>query len=172
MNEHRRSTFNVSRRLDGNDLSLYVGSRGNDNAIVNGNREGRLRVNRIAFVIRFGRNCIFQRNRNAGTRWNDKFTGAPVRSLSESWGRSIFRWRLWRYLRLGALLCRSEATKKYQRKQNSHWAPPSNKRNRNCYSKYDASYLSKVMLARANFEVWGAWTYVTRRSNCAHCYID
>ena len=90
MYEYRRSAFDVSRRFNGNNLSLDVGSGGNNNAIVDGYREGRLSVDRIAFVIGFGRNGIFQFDWNARPRWNDKFTRAAVRPLSKRRGRRIF----------------------------------------------------------------------------------
>src|SRR4051794_34710378 len=118
MYEHLGAAFNVSRRFDGDDLPLNIGSGRDDDAIIDSHRKCRLRVDGIAFVIGFGGNRIFQSNGNPCTRWNDEFTGAPVRALSKSWRDIILRLRLRRYLRLSALLGQSEAGKKYQCKQN------------------------------------------------------
>src|SRR5579872_5145586 len=114
----------MSRRFDGNDLALNVSPGGNNDAVVDRNRKRRLRINGIAFVIGFGGNSIHQGDGNARARRNYEFTGTAMRALRQGGDGSIFRLRLWRYLRLGAILSQSESGEKHQRNEDSHRAPP------------------------------------------------
>ncbi len=83
------AAFDPARRSDLHDSALNIRSCRNHDALIDHDREGGLRVHRIALAAALGRNRVLQRHGYFGSGGNHDLVGPDWFARAQRWNRGV-----------------------------------------------------------------------------------